>query len=557
MTVHDCGFGTSAQGAHGLYLRGPNLTVRDSHVWNARTSCVSVRFQGDRVLRNRLHGCGFGVSFFDYATAQGEIQIARNRIWDTRIGIYADTTQRIGFAITNNTILGGRADGRPGEGINLAWVRSARITNTIVAGNADPALRVDHTAAGYRERNNAFHVGTARPFIFGQNPPLTFAAYRRASKQGQGTTTADPALVSTVADRAEPAPAVRPRRCATGARRPRPSARSRSAATAGCSASAAERPTSAPWSSAVSAPAVRPGGSRKRPVGFDAVTAVRIETIDDLPGLEALAPVWDDLVRAGACVRARSCCTAGSRSGGGSSATGGASRCSRPTAATCWSARSRSPSGGTWACARPSSSAGTRRRSATCCCWSPATRRWRGRWSRPWRSCRSTSSTSSASPRAAGWRGASSGDLLVVPRVEAPVMSMPDGWEAAYTAKCGSKKRNLHRRRAKQLATRGTVEWEVARDLDTLLPALEESFALHDVRWAGRPDTSTYGTERGRAFQRAAMARIAPLGVPRIVTRARRRAARRVPLLLRPRGHDVRPPAGLRPRVLATRRPAS
>jgi hypothetical protein len=195
MTVHDCGFGTSAQGAHGLYLRGPSLTVRDSHVWNARTSCVSVRFQGDRVLRNRLHGCGFGVSFFDYATAQGEVQIARNRIWDTRIGIYADNTQRIGFAITNNTILGGRADGRSGEGINLAWVRSARITNTIVTGNADPALRVDHAAAGYRERNNAFHVGSARPFIYGQNAPLTFAAYRRASGQGAGSTTADPALV--------------------------------------------------------------------------------------------------------------------------------------------------------------------------------------------------------------------------------------------------------------------------------------------------------------------------------------------------------------------------
>ncbi len=197
MTVHDCGFGTSAQGAHGLYLRGPNLTVRDSHVWNARTSCVSVRFQGDRVLRNRLHDCGFGVSFFDYATAQGEIQIARNRIWDTRIGIYADNTQRIGFAITNNTILGGRADGRAGEGINLAWVRAARITNTIVTGNADPALRVDHTAAGYRERNNAFHVASGRPFIYRQNPPLAFAAYRRASGQGQGTTTADPRLVST------------------------------------------------------------------------------------------------------------------------------------------------------------------------------------------------------------------------------------------------------------------------------------------------------------------------------------------------------------------------
>jgi CelD/BcsL family acetyltransferase involved in cellulose biosynthesis len=120
-------------------------------------------------------------------------------------------------------------------------------------------------------------------------------------------------------------------------------------------------------------------------------------------------------------------------------------------------------------------------------------------------------------PEGSRLASASAGELLMVPRVEAPVMEMPEGWDAAYAAKCKSKKRNLHRRRAKQLAARGTVEWEVARDLDRLLPALEESFALHDARWAGRPDTSTYGTERGRAFQRAAMARIAGLGVPRIV----------------------------------------
>ena len=54
--------------------------------------------------------------------------------------------------------------------------------------------------------------------------------------------------------------------------------------------------------------------------------------------------------------------------------------------------------------------------------------------------------------------GASSGDLLVVPRVEAPVLSMPDGWEAAYTAKCGSKKRNLGRwRKSKARLMAGRV----------------------------------------------------------------------------------------------------
>ena len=165
------------------------------------------------------------MSFFDYATAQGEIQIARNRIWDTDIAIYADNTQRIGFTITNNTILGGRADGSAGEGINLACVRAARITNTIVTGNADPALRVDHTAAGYRERNNAFTWRRDGRSSTGQNPPLTFAAYRRASGQGQGTTHRRPGAREHRRGRRRTWCCCRPRRCATGAPRRRPSGR--------------------------------------------------------------------------------------------------------------------------------------------------------------------------------------------------------------------------------------------------------------------------------------------------------------------------------------------
>jgi hypothetical protein len=202
LAVHDCGFGTSEQGAHGLYLRGPEHVVSDSHVWNTRTSCVTVRFQGDRVLDNDLHDCEVGISFFDYSTTAGEIEMARNRIWDADIGIYADNTKRIGFRISNNTILGGRADGTPTQGINLAFVRSAAITNNIVTGAADPALRVDHTDEGYTESHNDLAVEADKPIIFGQNPKLSVDEYVKASKQGEGTTSDDPQLVS--ADPADP-----------------------------------------------------------------------------------------------------------------------------------------------------------------------------------------------------------------------------------------------------------------------------------------------------------------------------------------------------------------
>ena len=108
--------------------------------------------------------------------------------------------------------------------------------------------------------------------------------------------------------------------------------------------------------------------------------------------------------------------------------------------------------------------------------------------------------------------------LTVLPRVEAPVMLMPDGYQAAYTAKTSSKKRNLHKRRLRQLAELGELRFDTARTLEELEPALEEAFAIHERRWEGRPDGSTFGTPAGRAFHRDALARIAADDVPRIVT---------------------------------------
>jgi CelD/BcsL family acetyltransferase involved in cellulose biosynthesis len=112
---------------------------------------------------------------------------------------------------------------------------------------------------------------------------------------------------------------------------------------------------------------------------------------------------------------------------------------------------------------------------------------------------------------------ASAGALSLIQRVEAPVLLMPDGFEAAYTAKTSSKKRNLHRRRLRQLAEVGEVEFVEAQTAEKLEPLLEEAFELHRLRWEGRPDGSTFGTEQGRSFQRAAARRLGDSGVLRMV----------------------------------------
>jgi CelD/BcsL family acetyltransferase involved in cellulose biosynthesis len=108
--------------------------------------------------------------------------------------------------------------------------------------------------------------------------------------------------------------------------------------------------------------------------------------------------------------------------------------------------------------------------------------------------------------------------LDAIARVEAPVLDIAGGWEAVYQAKTSSKKRNLHRRRRRQLGELGRLEVAVARTRDELVPALEEAFALHARRWEGRPDGSCFATSAGRRFHRAVVERLAEIEVPRIVT---------------------------------------
>jgi CelD/BcsL family acetyltransferase involved in cellulose biosynthesis len=107
--------------------------------------------------------------------------------------------------------------------------------------------------------------------------------------------------------------------------------------------------------------------------------------------------------------------------------------------------------------------------------------------------------------------------IEVLERVEAPVLDLAPGWETVYQAKTSSKKRNLHRRRRRQLAELGHLEVVVARSLEELGPALEEAFGLHTLRWEGRPDGSGFVTPVGKRFHREVIRPLVELDVPRIV----------------------------------------
>jgi CelD/BcsL family acetyltransferase involved in cellulose biosynthesis len=109
------------------------------------------------------------------------------------------------------------------------------------------------------------------------------------------------------------------------------------------------------------------------------------------------------------------------------------------------------------------------------------------------------------------------GAMRMIERVSAPYLTMPDGFDEVYRERTSSKTRNTHKRRLRQLEALGEVTFRVVRDPAELPAALTEAQRLHELRWAGRPDRSEFVTPNGLLFHRAALERLAPLDVVRIV----------------------------------------
>lgn len=89
--------------------------------------------------------------------------------------------------------------------------------------------------------------------------------------------------------------------------------------------------------------------------------------------------------------------------------------------------------------------------------------------------------------RAAGSR------LHAIPRAGAPVLEMPDGWEAAYQRRISKDRRSRDRRAERQLNKLGSLEITVARDAAGVEHAIGVALELHRLRWQGRPDGSSFG----------------------------------------------------------------
>jgi CelD/BcsL family acetyltransferase involved in cellulose biosynthesis len=102
--------------------------------------------------------------------------------------------------------------------------------------------------------------------------------------------------------------------------------------------------------------------------------------------------------------------------------------------------------------------------------------------------------------------------LRVIERVESPVTDMPEGWDEAYKRHTSSNRRNQDRRRERQLEELGTLETSLATTSEAVLRDLPDAFALHHMRWQGRPDGSTFGLAAGQRFQRVALPQLADEG---------------------------------------------
>ena len=112
----------------------------------------------------------------------------------------------------------------------------------------------------------------------------------------------------------------------------------------------------------------------------------------------------------------------------------------------------------------------------------------------------------------ASCRAAAGSRMRVIERVESPVTEMPDGWEEAYKRHTSSNRRNQDRRRERQLE-RARQPRDVARHHRRgRARDLPDAFALHHMRWQGRPDGSTFGLPAGQRFQRAALPQLADEG---------------------------------------------
>lgn len=111
--AHDCGLEATNSDRHGLYLSGPSAQVFDSRVSQVSGDCIYLGSQGAVLQNNQLSGCNTAVTFTEYDSGfpSATISLTRNRMWDVESGLWFNASPGQQWVISNNSILGARADG--------------------------------------------------------------------------------------------------------------------------------------------------------------------------------------------------------------------------------------------------------------------------------------------------------------------------------------------------------------------------------------------------------------------------------------------------------------
>ena len=181
--IEDVGWNTALDyGKHGIYAKGPEITIVDNRIDGFTGSGISLRYPDARVYRNTISKGDTGIAFFREDTQVGTSYIVGNLITGTGIGFYYDDGGGENFVIENNTI-----DMTGGTAIDIQGSPATSITvsGNLFLGDADYVLAVQPFAEGatFAESNDSFEM---TPTFSWHRQPLDLPGYRLASGQGAG-----------------------------------------------------------------------------------------------------------------------------------------------------------------------------------------------------------------------------------------------------------------------------------------------------------------------------------------------------------------------------------
>jgi hypothetical protein len=200
---------------HGVYAKGPNVTILDNTIAGAQTSGVSLRYQNDIVQDNRIAGGQKGIDFNSETTTPGTTYVLGNTISGTRdTGISISTGSeplQESFVIASNTV--------SGAGNYAAYFISGspslklanNLFETAGTGYLNMPSPVNYTAASYGENDDLWYGESSSAPFFLNGSARTFATYSGwfgAGAVSNDLTNSDPLLNTTTWELGSGSPAI-------------------------------------------------------------------------------------------------------------------------------------------------------------------------------------------------------------------------------------------------------------------------------------------------------------------------------------------------------------